>query len=157
MKLFNYSPVASWLSIIYVCVIFMYTYNVWHLFTNCSAANRARSESRRHTGEARAQACDWSLLRVLSAHAQYDTCHMTCVNKAPLQIRCTCSRTSNSYLAEEKMQRALFLLAVVAVATAFDFPECWEAWKNVSISSTLIIIRGIYNTVLLQTLSIPST
>jgi hypothetical protein len=30
------------------------------------------------------------------------------------------------------MQRALILFAVVVAATAFDFPECWKAWKKVS-------------------------
>ncbi|CAI7998292.1 Digestive cysteine proteinase 2 [Geodia barretti] len=28
------------------------------------------------------------------------------------------------------MQRALILFAVVVAATAFDFPECWKAWKK---------------------------
>ena len=28
--------------------------------------------------------------------------------------------------------KVLILLAVVALATAFDFPEEWEAWKKVS-------------------------
>ena len=39
----------------------------------------------------------------------------------------------------KRMQRAVFLLAVVAAATAFDFPECWEAWKSVSVVTAYIL------------------
>ena len=50
------------------------------------------------------------------------------------------------------MKTAILLFAVIALATAFDFPEDWEAWKEVGYfyycSVTFIISRcGLdYNT-----------
>ena len=43
-----------------------------------------------------------------------------------------CIWFTTSKRALSKMKTAVLLVAAIAVATAFDFPEEWEAWKVVS-------------------------
>ena len=50
------------------------------------------------------------------------------------------SRLANAHT--RKMKTAVLLVAAIAVATAFDFPEEWEAWKVVSPAGGVIGVRS---------------
>ena len=78
-----------------------------------------------------------SILRMRNATSHVTTIINIAISAAP-RIRIV------SRISEQCIMKVLVLLAVVAVATAFEFTAEWELWKRVDKFTTLVDLLLVY-------------